>query len=474
MVTTIEYALMAGRAYQTTRAPINQFPVPVALGWLEIAHVPNNPSFPQFTGTDGFEAVAFQKGSEIVISYAGTNPNESLVGPDHTADYLLATGVGSVQLEQAAKYFLEVKAANPNATITFTGHSLGGGLAALMGVFFGKQAVTFDQAPFANSAEASLITPDVAANLKTYLLGQGYSETALQGLTDFLNVRAALPMGEIPNTSLVQSINVDGEFLSGVPWNIQDRIGQSSYIPTNAPGVSGLDLHSQALLTAFLQSMQTALPGQTLNGVTFKLTDLMGMIFDDDLYAFSTDTANTTNRNFLERLVQNETGNAMVTRFTKDLWKLAQDGGLTMADGPTPATNLVSKTLIAFAMQMYYENTANATTATKELFTDLETENTGSSGIRFDRADVAASLEHAKGYNDFQFYLVNNFSAADRQRIEALLPVLRDWYVQAGGSGMEATDTQNRGAFMLGGHRADTLTGGARPTCSWAMSGMTG
>lgn len=128
-----------------------------------------------------------------------------------------------------------------------------------------------------------------------------------------------MPLGEIPNTSLVKSINVSGEFLSGLPWNIQDRIGQSSYIPTNASGVSGLDLHSQALLTAFLQSMQTAPSEQTLNGVTAKLTDLMGMIFDSSLYAFSTDTGNATNRNFLERLVQNETGNAMVTSFTSDL-----------------------------------------------------------------------------------------------------------------------------------------------------------
>jgi hypothetical protein len=151
--------------------------------------------------------------------------------------------------------------------------------------------------------------------------------------------------------------------------------------------------------------------------------------------------------------VQNEQGNAMVTRFTKDLWKLAQDGGLTMADGPTPATNLVSKALIAFAMQMYYEDTANATNRDKELFTPI------TDGLQFDRADVAASLNDAKGYNDFHFYLVNNFSAADRQRIEDLLPVLRDWYVQAGASGMNATDTQNRGAFMLGGRGADSLTG---------------
>jgi Lipase (class 3) len=352
MVLTIDYALMAGRAYQTTRDPINQFPIPVAQGWLEIAHVPNNQNFPQFTGADGFEAVAFQRGNEIVISYAGTNPDDGFVppGPDNTANILLGLGFSSVQLTQAAEYYLQVQAAvtanNPNTTFTFTGHSLGGGLAALMGVFFGKQAVTFDQAPFAPSATPTLL-PGVAETLLSELLTRGYSVTALAGLTDFLQRRAV--SGGIPNSDLVSSINVQGELLStGVPWNITDRIGQSMYIPTNAPGVSGGDLHSQALLTAFLQSMRTASSQRALNDVTYKLTDLMGMIFSRDLYRFDTDT---TDRNFLERLVQNETGNAMVTRFTKDLWKLAQEGGLTMTDG-SAATNLVSKALSAFAMQV--------------------------------------------------------------------------------------------------------------------------
>ena len=49
-----------------------------------------------------------------------------------------------------------------------------------MGVFFGKQAVTFDQAPFANSAELSLISPDVAANLRSYLLPNSTRESQVQ------------------------------------------------------------------------------------------------------------------------------------------------------------------------------------------------------------------------------------------------------------------------------------------------------
>ena len=98
MTTTIDYALMAGAAYISTRDPKNQFPIPQ--GWLEFAHVPNNPDYPMFTGTAGFEAVSFQSINDIVISYAGTY-DKDLLG-DMLADAGLATGVGSVQLLQAA------------------------------------------------------------------------------------------------------------------------------------------------------------------------------------------------------------------------------------------------------------------------------------------------------------------------------------------------------------------------------------
>lgn len=41
------------------------------------------------------------------------------------------------------------------------------------------------------------------------------------------------------------------------------------------------------------------------------------------------------------------------------------------------------------------------------------------------------------------------------------MPGIRDWFVQAGGVSMNAVDTQNRGAFMLGGNGGDILTAGS-------------
>lgn len=459
MATEIEYALMAGRVYQSTRATINWLPDLQSLGWAELFHQ-QQPS--------GFEAISFKKGSDIVISFAGTGS-----AVDWWANAGGFFGVTTEQLQQAADYYLQVKAANQGAAISFTGHSLGGGLGSLMAVFFGESAVTFDQAPFRNSASVS-----VATTLKEYLLNaRGYSETDLQELTNFIGAAAS---GSIPNENSVIDFSVQGEILSTASGL---RIGTPTSLTHGAPDLTlTIDLHSQGLLAAFLQSDETAPAQHSFRDVTFKLPDVVRMIFNDDLYVFPTGIGNTANDNFIERLVRHQNGvaglalgelpipaDAMLTRFTNDLWKLAQDGGLTMTDNipggifSSPPNN-VSKTLIAFAMQMYYEDTANATNATKELFTDLAAADLGSGGIQFDRADVAASLDRTKGYNlYFQQYLNSDaFTDTERQLIQSLLPVLRDWYVQAGAGGMTVVDAQNRGAFMLGGSGADDLTGGTQ------------
>ena len=499
----LDCALMAGLAYQTNRDKINWFPAPE--GWQQFSHVPNS----TYPTASGFEAVAFQNKSntnQIVISFAGT---DGFLSIDQLANLGLATGSGSLQLLQAVDYCLTVKAANPNATITFAGHSLGGGLAALMAIFFDCQAVTFDQAPFLNSAQiflsndqaGNVTAHSVAQDLRTYLAGR-----ATPGMLAKLDayISANDPRNCTPNfadtlaarSALVSNINVQDEFLSTWPYTFFGRIGTPSELLTHGPADwlgSSFDLHSQALLSAFLQSDRTASVNastqtkESLSEVTKKLTDLLKMIFDDRLFAYKTGRQNTTDENLLERLVRHEAGSgygvtaadAMVTRFTRDLWKIAQEGGLTMndANSDNPALHKVNNALIAFAMQKYYEETKDSDGYNKELFAKI----TG--GLQFDMTDVSekfkkaydahnvdpqkevklSDLSEAKGYKEyFQDYIANNeFSDEERGLINTFLPTMRDWYVQAGAEAMIATDTKNQGAFMLGGSGADQLTGGS-------------
>ena len=140
----IDCALMAGMAYRSTRDEKNRFPIPTQSGWIE------KPESHRSLDYCGFEAVSFQRGNEIVISFAGTNGPTDVC--DNANNASLATGNSCDQLREAALYYCQIKAAYPNATITLTGHSLGGGLASLIGIFFNTNAVTFDQAPFRNTA----------------------------------------------------------------------------------------------------------------------------------------------------------------------------------------------------------------------------------------------------------------------------------------------------------------------------------
>jgi hypothetical protein len=144
MITTIDYALLAGVSYRSNRDSKNRFPTPS--DWIEIAGTYRN------SLSSGFEAVSFSKGNEIVISYAGTDFS-SLSTDFFYGNIPLALGNLSDQLRQAADYYLQIKQLNPGAAITFTGHSLGAGLASLMAVLFDENAYTFDQAPFHATAK---------------------------------------------------------------------------------------------------------------------------------------------------------------------------------------------------------------------------------------------------------------------------------------------------------------------------------
>ncbi|MDH2917262.1 MAG: hypothetical protein PXX77_10360, partial [Gallionella sp.] len=459
----IDCALMAGRVYQSARNSKNWLPSPQ--GWAEMEHVEKS---------SGFEAGYFQRGTgtstEIVISFAGTNGSG-----DIGTDVLLGLGAVAYQLEQAAAYYLSVKAANPDAVISFTGHSLGGGLASLLGAFFGEKAVTFDQAPFASAANVTN-----AQILKDYLATQSVGgfvsgavgnnlavNNALANLDAFINAAdpAQILATRVTNIS---NIYVQGEMLSTAPFGAYNKLvggtptqlDQTS-ITMQPFGLNSVDLHSQALLTAFLQS-------PSFEAATAQLPDLLPLIFDSKMFKKDTGTQNTTDVNFLEKLVQSEAATpsgSLLDHFSADMTTLG-----TKQNWPSIVTDIntgnLGRALMAFALQKYYEETTTSAGAGNVFFTDV----TG--GVQFDIVSVSDTfqtalqngdklkLADAKGYAQYFKSYLNTLPDSDRVIVAQLLPYMQDWYVQAGASGMTATDTLNRGAFMLGGNGADTLTGG--------------
>ena len=155
MTTLTDYAALSAIVYNDVRQQKNKLsPLP---GWTEIL---------SDTGSLGFTAGAYKNGNDIVIAFKGTDT----IVENATTDWLLGNipaglGIGSSQLISAALFYEAVKAANPGANITFTGHSLGGGLASVMAVYFDKNATTFDEAPFLLSAVNPVFTGAVATSL---------------------------------------------------------------------------------------------------------------------------------------------------------------------------------------------------------------------------------------------------------------------------------------------------------------------
>lgn len=107
-ITTLEYSDLSRHVYEPSAVP----PPP---GFTPIAES-DEPS--------GYDARAYQKDgtNEVIIVNRGTEPGDS---GDRKADLDIASNRQTPHFEDALKFYDEVRAANPDAVITTTGHSVG-------------------------------------------------------------------------------------------------------------------------------------------------------------------------------------------------------------------------------------------------------------------------------------------------------------------------------------------------------------
>jgi len=137
MATNSELAQLSSAAYKIDPASM-QLPQ----GWSYLSESQPDPSG---ADTSGYKGYAFKNNitGEIVIANRGTEPTSSL---DLAADLQMAANKLPDQY-QFAKQFLDQIVNDPSnagASITITGHSLGGSLAQLLAAQTGLSAVTFN------------------------------------------------------------------------------------------------------------------------------------------------------------------------------------------------------------------------------------------------------------------------------------------------------------------------------------------
>ncbi len=207
MPTIFEYMQLATRVY-VQENDNNQISIPP--GWSELNWQPDR--------WTGFSAGVYKNDStnnEIVISYTGTN--DAIADP---LSWTAGMGLPAPQIFDAMTYYFAVKAAHPSANITFTGHSLGGGLASLMAVFFDKKATVFDQAPFQLAAESQLVIAGAMATMG--LLGTFDAKLTLYAATGGLLA--------LTRESNVTQYYVEGEVLNTIRFSLNTLVGSNNII----------------------------------------------------------------------------------------------------------------------------------------------------------------------------------------------------------------------------------------------------
>ena len=429
MITQQTYALLALQVYKSSIE--NTFDLPSQ--WVQI---------PQPTGTDGFAYAVYQNTStnEIVISFRGTD--------NDVGDWAANLGVTFSQEAQAAPVYARVLrdyGSDPlGSNITFTGHSLGGGIAASMAVWFNRPATVFDPAPSESAATNIAIVERVGIDL-------GSNQPAA-----FAAYRANIATQFAARESNVTSYFAPGSivYAGNTLSNTITGAGQGNAVDFGIANMGSLasmiDMHSQALLTAGLLS-------DNFRAATVAVQNALPLLMSNTLYAYKTTSAD---RNFLIDLIRSEQttpANGKLTHFSNDMFKLgASLEGLNQA---------AQNAIIAQGIEWYYWQSNDY--AGQEFFTQSGNllQYTTAQGAGLDGA-----LNKANLYTSSWLATLNSAYGL------AYMPIIKtdyeQWNVNGGVNAVTATAKNiDKTQIYIGQAGADTFTGGNKDDVFFAGGG---
>ncbi|MFS2036836.1 calcium-binding protein [Polaromonas sp. CT11-55] len=488
MITDFEYAALSAVVYNDQRGgggggTVNALGLPPGwkslseLGFVAGDYLNVNP----FSATAG--AYLNQSTGEIVVAYKGTDFLTKLEGRAWNTVADLTTDVGlGLALKQlnvpaqlyAASYYAAVKdwatdSGYDSSKISFTGHSLGGGLASNMAAWFNKPAVTFAQGPFQLSTinKAAMVAAIATLTAQAAASGSAAVLDAINPLRELLfdvtekNIGGVFKSREAGVTNYYNK----GEVLEYLRVILPSVVGagKDKLIDIGPQPVSrALSLHSINLHAAFLYD-------DRLRELAKTMPELLPALLDTTLYAAD---PNGRTKDLITTLVNDQlhqglTADSALKRFTTELIKLQGDSS-GMA-----AQSSVRTALIAAGMDYFYNTAPSATT--NVIFT------TDNNGVHLKVSDIGADRTKLKSLDLLAKAARLYMDGAE----QAVLPisVLKEqesWHIQSGTSGMiwsggsdivrdvalggAQTDIVDGGGgsdILIGGAGADFLTGGA-------------
>jgi hypothetical protein len=437
MTTQTEYAQLALSAYPSLRLSNTPQNPP---GWDIVLEVPTN--------IDGFACKAFRRTGtdEFVIAYCGS---DQLLQDYGLANAPLAIGLGSGQLSQAAAVYLRIKERYGSAVnVSFTGHSLGGGLASVMSVWFDRPATVFDEAPFKLSA----INPLVVAENLALLRGLGLSDPkfSVAAIVDF-RARESNLTHYFASGKILIPVRAALPFISGLV-NLQLPFGID-----NMTGLAGdaIKLHSMELLAAGILS-------NDFRVATLAAQRALPLLLNADFYEYN--ATKSANQNLFFNFIRSEQGTGKkLTHFAADLQKI----GTNLAGLNAQAQDA----LIAQCIEGYYWQpeaySGEFFTATGSLLQYTTALGAGLPGALNKAADyvnkwlapvIAAAGEVYQNFANRYYDQWNIAAGTAAVTANARDTAKRQIYV-----GQDGSDT------FTGGDQADMLIGGGGAANDWSV-----